>query len=289
MKYAFTLIELLVVIAIIAILAATLFPAFAQAKESAKKTVDMMNTRQVAMAFHMYVGDNDDVTPTVSKEKQPGLDGNPTSAVSSWYNELKPYAGRNLFLSPERKDQIVNSNSPCYDNVNPTGTCLGYGYNDGLVSDSGYGLLDTQTKDANGKTLRPGRNLSQVPDTANTVAFGSSNDTPGYSIAMDNIMSQYPDMVSSKLLRFGGKFNYGFTDGHAHLIYMTSREYTGYGLIGFPANVQDAYKWCFNQSFTPDSQYATNNTFPGDYPLQSGSETCANAVLDLYNHSTLNK
>ena len=50
MKKAFTLIELLVVIAIIAILAAILFPVFAQAKEVAKKTASMSNMKQIGTA-----------------------------------------------------------------------------------------------------------------------------------------------------------------------------------------------------------------------------------------------
>lgn len=57
---AFTLIELLVVIAIIAILAAILFPVFAQAKESAKKTVCLSNQKQLGLALIMYAGDYDD-------------------------------------------------------------------------------------------------------------------------------------------------------------------------------------------------------------------------------------
>ena len=47
MKRAFTLIELLVVIAIIAILAAILFPVFAQAKLAAKKTTSISNMKQI--------------------------------------------------------------------------------------------------------------------------------------------------------------------------------------------------------------------------------------------------
>jgi prepilin-type N-terminal cleavage/methylation domain-containing protein/prepilin-type processing-associated H-X9-DG protein len=60
MKRAFTLIELLVVIAIIAILAAILFPVFAQAKEAAKKTQCLSNTNQIAKAFQLYATDYDD-------------------------------------------------------------------------------------------------------------------------------------------------------------------------------------------------------------------------------------
>lgn len=57
---AFTLIELLVVIAIIAILAAILFPVFAQAKLSAKKASDLSNIKQIGTAAVIYMGDNDD-------------------------------------------------------------------------------------------------------------------------------------------------------------------------------------------------------------------------------------
>ena len=63
MKKAFTLIELLVVIAIIAILAAILFPVFAQAKFAAKKTVDLSNAKQIGITTKLYLGDNDDTMP----------------------------------------------------------------------------------------------------------------------------------------------------------------------------------------------------------------------------------
>jgi prepilin-type N-terminal cleavage/methylation domain-containing protein len=63
MKKAFTLIELLVVIAIIAILAAILFPVFAQAKLAAKKAASISNQKQLGLGVIMYTNDYDDMYP----------------------------------------------------------------------------------------------------------------------------------------------------------------------------------------------------------------------------------
>ena len=56
----FTLIELLVVIAIIAILAAILFPVFAQAREKARAIACLSNMKQIGLAVQMYTQDNDE-------------------------------------------------------------------------------------------------------------------------------------------------------------------------------------------------------------------------------------
>src|SRR5574340_803825 len=63
-RRGFTLIELLVVIAIIGILAAMLFPVFARARESARKTQCLANVKNIAIAFQMYLTDYDKFPPS---------------------------------------------------------------------------------------------------------------------------------------------------------------------------------------------------------------------------------
>ena len=62
-RHGFTLIELLVVIAIIAILAAILFPVFAQARDAARKAQCQSNLKQIGTAFTMYSQDYDETMP----------------------------------------------------------------------------------------------------------------------------------------------------------------------------------------------------------------------------------
>jgi prepilin-type N-terminal cleavage/methylation domain-containing protein/prepilin-type processing-associated H-X9-DG protein len=88
-RRAFTLIELLVVIAIIAILAAILFPVFAQAKEAAKKTQDLSNTKQHALGIHMYSVDNDDMFPRMVYTTNINLWGWQTP--HTWREAILPY------------------------------------------------------------------------------------------------------------------------------------------------------------------------------------------------------
>ncbi len=99
----FTLIELLVVIAIIAILAAILFPVFAQAREKARAITCISNLKQLGIATMMYVQDYDE---TYFVQPFPGSYTDPASGATSYYNYypdlLYPYVkSAQLFKEPD--------------------------------------------------------------------------------------------------------------------------------------------------------------------------------------------
>jgi prepilin-type N-terminal cleavage/methylation domain-containing protein/prepilin-type processing-associated H-X9-DG protein len=93
-KKGFTLIELLVVIAIIAILAAILFPVFAQAREKARAISCLSNDKQLANATYMYVQDYDEIFPFANDFGNPlyNIPGSPIQGrYKYWGDSLAPY------------------------------------------------------------------------------------------------------------------------------------------------------------------------------------------------------
>ncbi len=92
-RRAFTLIELLVVIAIIAILAAILFPVFAQARESARQTACVSNGRQIGIGLCMYLQDFDESFPPADYG---GPVTSPPYTQFAWYSG----AGGSVFYPP---------------------------------------------------------------------------------------------------------------------------------------------------------------------------------------------
>ncbi len=90
----FTLIELLVVIAIIAILAAILFPVFAQAREKARGISCLSNGKQMGTAVLMYAQDYDEtVLPWLATREYPGQ----TSNERLWMYKMQPYVKNATF------------------------------------------------------------------------------------------------------------------------------------------------------------------------------------------------
>ncbi|OJU63106.1 MAG: hypothetical protein BGO01_00120 [Armatimonadetes bacterium 55-13] len=96
-RKAFTLIELLVVIAIIAILAAILFPVFAQAKESAKNSAFLSNVKQTGLGNLMYCADYDDLFPLSWNSDDPTGQG-----LWTWQGTTQPYVKNwGVMLNPK--------------------------------------------------------------------------------------------------------------------------------------------------------------------------------------------
>ncbi len=176
---AFTLIELLVVIAIIAILAAILFPVFAQAKLSAKKTVDLSNQKQIGLAALMYSTDNDDFFPrndyrvptrqtwapiTFAEAEAPYIKN---GAVNVTWVMLNGTSG------PISQDGIWNSPGQ------PPNTRYGYATNGGLFPSAQYWsqnggpgdpFIDQYPNgDATGVAAVPSTSQSQLPHSATTL------------------------------------------------------------------------------------------------------------------------
>jgi prepilin-type N-terminal cleavage/methylation domain-containing protein len=177
----FTLIELLVVIAIIAILAAILFPVFAQAKAAAKKTASLSNTKQTATAHIMYAGDNEDNFPLSYPFDENGtMISGPTRPSLQYFNALVPADAKVWDKAPLEYIQYsqtawANSIQPYMKSVELLDTPMSVAHNDAF-----YQAL----------TSRP---LSSLPNTHMSMN-GLLN---GYSASAINAPSQVP------LLGFG--------------------------------------------------------------------------------------
>lgn len=119
----FTLIELLVVIAIIAILAAILFPVFAQAREKARQINCISNGKQMGLGIAMYVQDYDEKFPHSQWFEQPASGGG-GSGQHLWAGDIMPYikngtvwGAGGVFHCPSFPSQTQNNNYGVHERV----------------------------------------------------------------------------------------------------------------------------------------------------------------------------
>jgi len=170
----FTLIELLVVIAIIAILAAILFPVFAQAKLSAKKAADLSNSKQLVLAMIMYQTDVDDCLAITAPQ-----DNGTTIFTTPWDRLPSTPAGYSL-----RQTMYANSNAPYIKNAgiwNSPGTQVDWVVGTQTPNPTGFALSFTMNSYLNGL------NASVMPAPAAVPVYWAgmgATDLPGYSFAM---------------------------------------------------------------------------------------------------------
>jgi len=184
----FTLIELLVVIAIIAILAAILFPVFAQAKTAAKKAVATSAAKQISLGAHIYAGDYDDRYVPCAIYNQPGIN-NPGADEESGacFYHLEPF---DCLLDPYIKSAEVwgvpADTHPMQPFWNADG-CLWDGkYRNRYIRRSYAMISHVDTVEAGGWLDRntgvspswwditggfPIRSMTEFSDPSNTIAF----------------------------------------------------------------------------------------------------------------------
>ncbi len=169
----FTLIELLVVIAILSILAATLFPVFAQAREKARQITCASNLRQLGLAALLYVQDSDDTWPVAQYQ-----DG----ARTQYWACAKTAPGvfdlsQGLFQPYERDTQV--GRCPSWTGTPRFGDGNGYGYNWGYLGSDIY--VDPDSPDYAGNhgydhwpDLPPPAVDAELTHPAQTIAFADA-------------------------------------------------------------------------------------------------------------------
>ena len=244
-KKGFTLIELLVVIAIIAILAAILFPVFAQAREKARQTSCLSNTKQIGTALQLYCDDYEETVPFFADKDTPVsnydsnypcntfkvINGNAKAVITgfsttysngiyTWMDSIFPYVKNvNMYMCPSVKGK------------------LGYGYNMNLVTTNW-----SQGITANLAVQSP-VSLSSIKNTAELVFVGDSCINSNiYAVPYIS-----PYTINNCSLRSGWGpaarhnegLNYTFVDGHAKYYKRTQ----GPGINGNGSVHGANYKW----------------------------------------------
>jgi prepilin-type N-terminal cleavage/methylation domain-containing protein/prepilin-type processing-associated H-X9-DG protein len=213
-RHGFTLIELLVVIAIIAILAAILFPVFAQARKQAKATMCASNVRQLNLAMQLYTDDYGGHLPgyefyqIIRDEDRPVSEGGGYSYIKS----------KDVFLCP--MDNRARLHVP------------GQGTYSYTINAYIVGQTPAETWPE-----RPGQKLSKFPEPARTptlVEELTNADDPTYEWDINDPAFIWQDETSN---RHSGKCNVGYLDFHMGML-------KGFLVWAYARNDDGTYVFC---------------------------------------------
>jgi len=196
MRKGFTLIELLVVIAIIAILAAILFPVFARAREKARQSNCLSNTKQIGLAIMQYVQDYDEELPRHWYDgDHDGTQG--TAGDYTWRSAIVPYVkNMQIFQCPSEKMTDVFNGGADYIGSNTNGA---------------YGLNIVHW--ATGAPDEPaGQALAQITYPATTILLGETGGSHLISHEANDTGYVYTAAAGK---RHNDGSNWLFCDGHS--------------------------------------------------------------------------